>query len=191
MFDVDLNIHRQLNANDVLVSEPFLGDANFDRSVILVCEHQLKGSFGLILNRPTETMLSEALEWPHMHDFAIFSGGPVERNSLYFIHSLPEVSHSLPLRNGLYLGGEFDTIRELASEGKLSAENCRFFAGYSGWGEKQLDEEIERDAWIIAKNVDLSQLLRMPTDNMWRDVLRSMGGRYRIFSHYPEDPQLN
>lgn len=186
----DLNIHKSVSRNDLLVSEPFLQDPNFGRTVILLCEHQNdKGSFGLILNRPTETTLSEALDWPG-GDFPLFSGGPVEQSSLYFIHSLPEVSHSLPLGEGLYLGGEFDTLREMAAIGKLSTENCRFFAGYSGWGENQLEQEIEHDSWIISK-VKLREVLHMSPQSMWRDVLRRMGGRYRIFSHYPEDPQSN
>ncbi|MGF1532336.1 MAG: YqgE/AlgH family protein [Bernardetiaceae bacterium] len=189
MLDFALNIHRDLSRNDLLIAEPFLADQNFDRSVILICDYRDKGAFGLILNRPTGTMLSEVLDWPG-RDFPVFSGGPVEPNALYFVHEFPEIEHALPLRDGFYLSGSFEQLQELAARGRVWPGSCRFFAGYSGWGAQQLDGEIAQDAWIISKS-SLREALALPAEQMWRGVLRNMGGRYRMFSNYPSDPTLN
>lgn len=193
MFDLELNIHKKPTSTDLLLAEPFLRDSNFDRSVILLCEHRQKGSFGLILNRPTDLYISQALnDWPlGAQDFRLFSGGPVEQNALYFIHRLPEISHSLPLREGWYLGGEFEMIQQLATQYRISEENCRFFVGYSGWGAEQLNQEIEEQSWIISK-ASLTQTMALDKDEtMWKDVLQNMGGRYRMFANYPKDPSQN
>jgi len=189
IFDVKLNENNTLEKGWLLISEPFLPDPNFERTVVLICEHEEKGSFGLIINKPTQIHLDEVSEIkrsPH----SLYVGGPVDQNSLHFIHIFPDIEGSIPLKDGVFWGGNYEQIRLMTEEGILNNTNSRFFMGYSGWGENQLEEELERNSWIIS-NFDLSKLFKTKDEELWQLILREMGGKYRMVSNFPIDPRLN
>jgi putative transcriptional regulator len=177
-------------AGRLLIAEPYLGDPNFERSVILLCEHTEKGSFGLVLNQLSNLKLNDAMEDIFM-DFPLFVGGPVEYNTLHYVHRLGEIiPNSVELGIGLYWSGDFDALKTLIDIGKVEEKDIRFFLGYSGWGEGQLNAEMNRNSWVISET-DADMIFDSSPEVFWRKVLRNMGGSYKVMSNYPTDPRLN
>jgi putative transcriptional regulator len=174
----------------LLIAEPYLGDPNFERSVILLCEHTEKGSFGLVLNQLSNLKLNDAMDDIFM-DFPIYVGGPVEFNTLHYVHRLGElIPDSVDLGEGLFWSGDFDTVKALINIGKIESKDIRFFIGYSGWGEGQLDAEMNRNSWVISET-ETDMVFDLSPEEFWRKVLRNMGGSYKVMSNYPTDPRLN
>lgn len=175
---------------NLLIAEPFMGDTNFERSVVLICEHNQAGTFGLVLNQQTDLHLSDVIEEVHA-DLPLFVGGPVQQNTLHFIHRRPDlIDGSIRVEEGLYWSGDFEQIKQAVNLGTLTERDARFFIGYSGWSEGQLDAELQQKAWIISRtNADF--LFDTPTNEFWRGVLKRMGGEYKSIAHYPVDPRLN
>ena len=132
----------------LLVSVPFMNDFYFGRSVVLLTEHNEDGSVGFILNKPLETKIGNAItDFP---DFKgnIYMGGPVEKSSLFYIHTLGNlVKDSIEVFKGLYWGGNFNTIKKLIETGIMNEDDIRFFVGYSGWGKNQLERELVEKSW--------------------------------------------
>ncbi|MCY7350226.1 MAG: YqgE/AlgH family protein [Cytophagaceae bacterium] len=182
---------QHVKNGDLLIAEPFLGDPNFERSVVLICEHNELGSFGLVWNQTVQLHLDDVLSDDIYPEVALYVGGPVEKNTLHFIHRRPDlISKSRLVAEGIYWGGDFDEIRQMLNLGTLSVTDIRFFIGYSGWSAGQLSDELKRDSWIVTP-ASGEALFDTPTDQFWRAVLRQMGGQYRVMSHYPTDPRLN
>ncbi|SDL46139.1 putative transcriptional regulator [Catalinimonas alkaloidigena] len=178
-----------------LISEPFLPDPNFERSVVLICEHSSMGAFGLILNRPTEVNLYDALEEDApllgTNEHPLFVGGPVEPNTLHFLHAYGnEIEGSIEVVPGLFWGGDFEQIKELLVLQRLDSHNIRFFVGYSGWGSGQLERELAEESWITTP-AQASDAFLDPPEKLWQQILRNMGGKFRALSNYPRDPRLN
>src|SRR5210317_573671 len=112
----------------VLISEPFLLDFYFKRSVVLLAEHNEEGSFGLILNKPVDILLSEIVDGFPEFDAPVYLGGPVKSDSLYFIHTLGDkIENSLKILDGLYWGGDIEHIKELILLGKIDINQIKFF----------------------------------------------------------------
>ncbi|MCU0393594.1 MAG: YqgE/AlgH family protein [Thermoflexibacter sp.] len=186
----NLNTDLKVETGYLLISEPFLPDPNFERSVVLICDHKPDtGSFGFILNKPTDISVAELIEAESVQN-TVFLGGPVEQNTLHFIHTFDTLEDAIPLKNGVFWGGNFDQLRIYADSGMVNSSNCRFFMGYSGWGKQQLHSELEQNSWIISK-INLHQIFQIPPEELWRSILRTMGGRYKVFASFPDDPRLN
>jgi putative transcriptional regulator len=100
---------------------------------------------------------------------------------------LPE---AVLLKDGIYWGGDFEAICELGEQGKLHERNSRFFIGYSGWGAGQLEQELLQNSWIISRG-GINTIFDADPSYLWRSILKEMGGRYKVFANFPEDPRLN
>ena len=175
----------------LLVAEPPLADPNFRRSVILLCEHTTEGSFGLVLNRPCPFRLSEVAASPLPFDAALALGGPVETDTLHYVHPYGDlVEGALPVVDGVWWGGSFEGLVEGLGEGWLDAEQMRFFVGYSGWGAGQLDAEVDEGSWIVLPATE-ALVFAAGDDALWRRVLRRLGGDYALLSTFPDDPRMN
>ena len=186
------NAATHLSKGDLLISEPFLADANFERSVILVCEHNEEGSLGFVLNKPSLLTLEDVLEEASGVEQLLYTGGPVQQNTLHFVHRLPQlVDRSDRLGENIFWGGNFEQLLTLINTRQLVSKDIRFFVGYSGWSPGQLAAELAEDAWIVYKQASAEQLFDVPPEQLWQEVLRTMGGKYRMFSNYPVDPRLN
>ena len=179
----------------LLISEPFMNDTNFERSVVLLCEHNEEGSFGFILNNPTQATLQDVMtrreEEVAPIDAPLFLGGPVEQNTLHFVHKYENIQGAIPITRGVYWGGEFEEIMEPANGKEFNKKDFKFFLGYSGWGENQLNEEIDAGSWIVSDHVDPILIFHTHPEDMWKVVLKSLGGRFNIYSNYPVDPRYN
>lgn len=175
----------------ILVSEPHLPDPNFERSIVLICEHNEEGSVGFILNKPSNSEVSELLEGINSFDLPVFIGGPVEQDTLHFIHRYESLEGATEIGDGIYWGGDFERLLFLLESKQLLPEDIKLFLGYSGWAAGQLDEELAIDSWIISDRVDDELLFETDSSKMWRKALQLMGGRFSVYSNYPIDPRLN
>src|ERR1700712_764900 len=175
---------------NLLIAEPFMGDSNFERSVVLLCEHNERGTFGLVLNQATNLTVSDVLEEMYS-EMPLFLGGPVEQNTLHFIHRLGhQIDGSIYIGENLYWSGNFDEIKRLLNLGAIKEKDIRLFIGYSGWGAGQLDKEMKQNSWIVTKTT-AETLFETPYNQLWRAILKQMGGEYKVLSNYPVDPRLN
>lgn len=176
----------------LLIAPPMLQDPNFRRSVVLLCEHNAdEGSFGLILNRPLDVQLSDVLEGFYAYDDTLSLGGPVQRNTLHFLHQCADlIPDSIELPRGVHWGGNFETVKALLQSGELPEDDVRFFVGYAGWSPGQLEEEIEAGGWILTEGTTES-IFSIEPGKLWRTLLRRMGGEYAILANFPDDPRMN
>lgn len=175
----------------LLISEPFLPDPNFERTVVLLCEHNDEGSFGFVLNKPSILKVNEVMEDLQQLESLVYVGGPVQQDTLHFIHRDIALENSVEIVEDIYWGGSFEHLMLLLDTRQIVADNIRFFLGYSGWGPGQLDEELEQDSWIVCDFVTNQLLFDTGSEVMWRKALESMGGRFTMYSNYPVDPRLN
>ncbi|MCK9613076.1 MAG: YqgE/AlgH family protein [Bacteroidales bacterium] len=180
----------------ILISEPFLKDFYFKRSIILLAEHNEEGTFGLVLNKPTELKLSDVMKneknlFPDDFDSLLYIGGPVKTDSLFFIHTRNDlIENSIKIMNGIYWGGKIDTVNRLIQNGELKADEIRFYIGYSGWAPKQLEEELRIHSWVVSK-ASAAFLLKNTSENLWTNAVKKLGKEYLEWVNYPIDPQLN
>jgi len=176
----------------LLIAEPSLtGDVSFNRSVVLLAEHNDEGSVGFILNKPLNYSMNDLVDEIEM-PFPVYNGGPVEQDNLYFIHKVPNlIPNSVEISDGIYWGGDFETTVMLVNSGKISQNEIRFFLGYSGWASLQLDQELDSKSWIVVANKYESNIIRQPANSFWRDKMMELGGQYLLWSNAPENPSLN
>jgi putative transcriptional regulator len=193
-FSIHLNMELKSDKpaqGKILISEPFLKDYYFKRSVVLLADHSDEGTFGLILNKPIDTKFNEIVtDFP---DFKadIYLGGPVKTDSLFFIHSLGEgIENTIKIMDGIYWGGNIDRVREMIIDQKITPKQIRFYLGYSGWGPHQLENELEEKSWVVA-DVKASLLLKNPPEKMWKNIVSKLGSDYSQWVNYPADPILN
>lgn len=177
---------------NLLIAEPStLGDFSFNRSVILLAEHNDEGSVGFILNKPLNYTINDLVP-EIVASFEVYNGGPVEQDNLYFIHNVPNIiPSSIEIANGIYWGGDFETTKALINSGEISKKNIRFFLGYSGWDKTQLENELKENSWIIVENNQKSKLLAKSSQHFWKEKIDELGGEYVLFSNAPSDPMLN
>ena len=176
----------------LLIAEPStIGDLSFNRSVILLADHNDEGSIGFILNKPLGYTIHDLI--PEIRgSFKIYNGGPVEQDNLYFIHNVPDlIPDSIEISNGIYWGGDFEQTKELINQGLVKRNNIRFFLGYSGWEAHQLEEELEDNSWIVSENSYSNKIIGKSSASFWKEKIMELGGEYLIWSNAPENPTLN
>ena len=182
---------EKIQAGALLIADPFLKDPNFLRTVIFLCEHKDEGSFGFVLNRKLEYVIGDLMNDLEGCDFPVFYGGPVQQNTIHFLHRCPGlITGGEKVTDEIYWGGEFDEVVALLQNNKLSQTDIRLFLTYSGCGEKQFEEEFNEKSWLITFG---SEQLVFPKDidSIWKNALKQLGGKYEQLIHYPIDPQLN
>lgn len=168
----------------LLVAAPLLSDPNFQRTVVLVAEHDEGGAMGLVLNRPTETSVGEAL--PALASIAgegspLYAGGPVASGSVLAVAELDDPGDASELL--------FDAVG-FVQEPDVSVLRGRVFLGYAGWGAGQLEAELEEEAWLVLP-AEPDDLFSEDPGGLWSAVLHRQGGAYALLALMPPDPSLN
>ncbi|MDH5598133.1 MAG: YqgE/AlgH family protein [Cyclobacteriaceae bacterium] len=175
----------------LLLSEPFLPDPNFERTVVLLCEHNQQGSFGFVLNKPSTVFVGDIIEELEGCNSMVYIGGPVQQDTLHFLHQRGDLEGSIDVGNGLFWGGDFQMLKLWLATDLMGVDEIKFFLGYSGWSEGQLEKELEGESWIVADKSSIEVCLKLDAETLWKSVLKEMGGRFQLYSNYPVDPRLN
>jgi putative transcriptional regulator len=174
----------------LLLASPALFDPNFRRTVVLVTEHTEEGAAGLVLNRPSETAVADAV--PDLlplvsEEERVYVGGPVQESAVLVLAEFedPEEAALLVVDDIGFLpgDGDFDLLAG-------ATRRVRVIAGYAGWGPGQLEAELEESSWIVGSS-PAPELFPELEDDLWARILRDKGGVYRVVALMPEDPSVN
>jgi putative transcriptional regulator len=176
----------------LLIASPEMPDSDFSKTVVLLVEHVADGAYGLVLNHPTDATIQEA--WVQAGKghcdlrSPVYAGGPCGE-FLTALHANPALSN-IEMLPGLYFTQEPDKLERLVQQG---VEPIKFFVGFAGWGEGQLEEELQDGSWLVLPANPVRILTC--TDELWLRVVREMFGEYVLFAldlkHRPEDPSMN
>ncbi len=177
-------------AGQLLLASPALHDPNFVRSVVLIGLHSADGAMGIVLNRPSESTIGDAapqLEVAVAESEPVFVGGPVQPSSIVFLAEFVD-----PASAGLLVLGRIGFPAPDAELEELSraTDRVRVFAGFAGWGEGQLEEEIDRGDWIAQAALPEDVFTDAP-EELWSSVLTRKGGSYALVARMPHDPSVN
>jgi putative transcriptional regulator len=174
----------------LLVASPALVDPNFARAVVLITEHNDEGAMGIVLNRPSETLVEDVV--PQLGNVAgegapVYVGGPVQPSALVVLAEFSDLDAAawIVVADVGFASAEVE-LGELAN----SVRRARVYAGYSGWGAGQLEGEMEVDSWIVEPPLP-AELFPDDPETMWSDVLARKGGQYALIARMPEDPSVN
>lgn len=182
---------QRIESGTLLISDPFLKDPNFLRSVVLICDHHSEGTVGFILNKKHNNNFSDFIDGMEHINFPVYYGGPVQLDSMHFIHSKPNlIEGGLPLIDDIFWGGDFSQALTAITDGLITTNDLRFYIGYSGWSEGQLDAEIDQKTWILHQ-ANKNFIFNLNAEMLWKEVLKDMGGEFKTLINYPLDPQLN
>lgn len=195
--NIDSDIFK-IQSNDVLpsrgkilISEPFLRDATFGRSVILLIDHSNEGTMGLVINKKLPLLVNDIItEFKYLDEIPLYKGGPVATDTLFYLHTLAEIPGAISISKGLYLNGDFNEIKKYILQGNQVNERIRFFLGYSGWEGEQLSNEIRENTWLVSEE-EKSYLMKNGTKDMWKQALEKLGSKYETWSRFPQVPTLN
>lgn len=165
----------------LLLAQPFMEDPYFEGSVVVVCDAE--ATLGFILNKPLDITLGDLVPDLKGCDFQVYYGGPVEANTLNFVHRHGGlISNSEPVMRGLWMGGKFDDVLFLIKQGLIESHDILFFIGYTGWNPEQLAEEISEKSWILAPT-DLNYMFNVDDPALlWHDIMQNMGGHFQVLS---------
>ncbi len=170
-----------------LVSEPFMLDRTFTRSVILLCDHaEQEGSMGFILNKPSLFHIGD--ETP----FQVYIGGPIKQDNLFFIHrcfdKFPFGDHIV---DDIYFGGDSEAMFTLIKNQEVSVEEVKFLLGYASWSPFQLDKEISENSWAVYNKFHSSLAFIFDPEELWKTAIINMGPKYAHIVNFPNNPDLN
>ncbi len=174
----------------LLIAGPTLLDPNFARTVVLIGEHNEDGALGVVLNRPSETTIGEAV--PDLEDLthagdAVHVGGPVQPSAVLVLAEYEQPDQAQQLVTGSV---GFVAVEDEGDRVATALGRARVFAGYAGWGPGQLEAELERDDWIIADSVE-DDVFDDDAATLWSRVLDRQGGKLRLVARMPVDPSVN
>jgi putative transcriptional regulator len=182
----------QPRAGGLLVATPVIGDPNFDRTVVLVLQHDEDGTLGVVLNRPSELTVAEAVPaWGDVvsRPAVVHIGGPVGEGGVL---ALGRVGATTPTRGWSELSPGLGALDLTLDPDEVGAElvGLRLFAGYAGWGAGQLRSELAAGAWWTF-DAQKSDVFSPQPKELWWEVVRRQGGDYRMFAFAPDDPSRN
>src|SRR4051794_25335213 len=183
--------HMDSLRGKLLLASPTMSDPNFARSVILIAEHTEEGAMGLVLNRPAETTVADAvpdLAWLTAGEDNVFVGGPVAETAVIVLAEFdrPELAGALVDDDLGFIGADADDPERL--DGAI--RRARVFAGHAGWGPGQLEDELAEESWII-EPPQREEIFTADPGELWAAVLRRKGHRYALLATMPPDPTLN
>lgn len=184
--------YSQIDKGTFLIATPEIDEGIFFRGVMLICEHNPNGSFGLLINKPLELELPE--EIINIHNMSnqhvsIRAGGPVQTNQMMLLHTCESIEdQTLEICEGVYLGGDLQFLQQVLTDVHGPSINLCF--GYAGWGAGQLEQEFLDGQWFICP-ATRAHIFDVPPERLWQELLREMGGKYATLSMIPEDLSLN
>ena len=177
---------------DLLLSEPFLDDPYFGRKGVLICEIGEQGTFGFVLNNFVDIDLNQiAQEIPAGYG-RVSVGGPVNVSTLYYLHRFGDLEGAIHVLDDLYMGGDFEALIQRLNAFPQESDDIRFFVGYSGWSENQLEQEIQSRSWFVTQaEPNILMDTTIDGEDFWKQRIASMGDSFSQIANAPSDPSLN
>ncbi len=182
----------RLTKGSLLIASPEINSGLYAKSVVLICEHNESGSFGLIINKPLYVDLPEEVinmkEAANQH-LSTWTGGPIQVGQMMLLHSCNTIPDQvLQINSDLFLGGDLDFLQTSAADPE--GPFIRLCFGYSGWENGQLEKEIAKGYWLTLQATS-KHLFQENTDTLWKTLLNEMGGKASDLANLPEDLSLN
>jgi putative transcriptional regulator len=175
----------------LLLAEPFMEDPNFKRSVVLLTGYSQDGVFGFMLNKTLDLKVNDVLKDFPEFNAPIHLGGPVQSDSLFYIHTQGEfIEESIKISEDLYWSGNFNQLKKMIENHEIFPHEIMFFIGYSGWDFEQLADEMIEESWIIS-DMPSNNIKDLTNPDLWKSTLQKMGSKFSTLSNFPEDPSLN
>lgn len=175
----------------ILISEPFLPDTFFNRTIVYLVDHNDEGSVGFILNKKLDIKVCDAISGFEGWEENLSMGGPVAPDTLHYLHSMGDlIPKSVWVDDNIFWGGDIDFVRDMIKKGQLNNSQIRFFLGYSGWSAGQLEKELRENSWVIAR-VSEDIVLNNQINAGWKKVLRGLKNKYRVWADFPDSPDMN
>lgn len=188
-------VDTSVSAGCLLVAQPLLQESYFNHGVIALVDHGIDGSLGTVMNNPAGGMLHEVIDGVSPdHVIPVYNGGPMGQDRLYFLHNLGSrmIPGSTEFAPGVYLGGDFDAIREYIEVGGQIEGRVRFFVGYSSWSTGQLEDELRQGVWAIADCPFFTdELFEKEEDKYWHRTVKTLGDRYKYWKYFPQNLRAN
>ena len=182
---------ERVTSGKILLAEPFMLDPNFKRAAVLMCEHDAGGSIGFIMNKPLSMRVDELIAGFPQFNAEIFFGGPVSTDTIHYVHNKGDLlEDSIHIVDGVYWGGSFEKLKSLITNKLILPDDIRFFVGYSGWSEGQLDEEMKLGSWLVADMYSNYLFKTMPKE-LWQQVMANKGNTYSVIAQLPEGANWN
>ena len=175
----------------ILISSPsLLTDMIFYKSIILIVDQTDEGITGFILNRPSDLFMIKEVESSEKIKIDLYYGGPVSSEHFYLLRSKKNYTEIINIYDNLFWGNNLDFLINQIEKGIVKMNDFILFQGYSGWGLKQLDNEIANDSWIITEK-KVEDVLSFKKKNSWNNLIKEFGHKYRLWSNSPDDITLN
>ncbi len=180
---------KSIKKGAILVAKPTLSNDIFQRSVILITENIESGSIGFILNRTSHLPISVFVSEIEANSI-VFEGGPVDKDNIYYVHKRPDlIRNSEWIIDDIYWSGVYEDVREAVNNGLIKDDEIKFFIGYCGWSPKQILNELKDNSWSITElNFDLFEGWDA---DLWKNLMKQLGGDNLIWLNTPADPSMN
>lgn len=193
LFNIDIATQAP-HQGALIVAEPFLSDQYFNHAVISLVDYTPgEKTMGIVMNRTSGYTLGQVIEgFDDDVEIPIYLGGPMSRNRMFYIHRLGNLFFgAIEISPGLWIGGDYDQVLQYVREGYPADDLIRFFIGYSGWDEGQLEKEIKEHVWAVTNQLSPQQMLTDNDDAYWHKVVKEMGDKYRGWQMHPMYPAAN
>ena len=175
----------------ILIAEPFMQGFYFSRSIILITEHNKEETIGLVLNKTSDINTNELIDYIPNFKGILNLGGPVEPNTLHYIHTLNDfIPGSTKITDTIYYGGDIEILISLIKKNIANSNTVRFFAGYTGWAAKQLETELDENSWIVSTLED-NKIMLMNSNSAGKESVEGLGYKYRLWINIPQQPSFN
>lgn len=180
-----------ISGGTLLISEPFLKDPYFQRTVILICESDESGSLGFVVNKVFRDRKNKEFTINGSEKFLAYYGGPVAPETLHFIHTRPDlIENGVPVTDEIYWSGNYDKAMFAIEHNLIKPTEIKFFLGYSGWDPGQLQAEYEEKTWML-DTARAKTIFHNNPSAIWKMSLEQLGGDYKMMANFPVDPRLN
>ncbi|TXF88393.1 YqgE/AlgH family protein [Neolewinella aurantiaca] len=182
---------KPIKTGTMLLAEPFMLDPNFKRAAILLVDHGEDGSIGFILNRESEVRIDHLVDDFPEFEAPVYIGGPVGRDTVHYLHRRGDlIEGSDPVARGIWWGGDYERLKFLIRQGLMTPSDVRFFVGYSGWSENQLEQEMVNGSWVPAA-MDPNYVFRSPPDTLWSQVMHHKGNAFSVIADMKDEAKFN
>lgn len=184
--------NKEIKTGSLLLSEPFMMDPNFKRTVVLVADyHKEEGTVGFILNKSMNIKLADLTDDFGDFEASVHYGGPVDNDSMYFIHNVGDLlEDSLKISRSVYWSGNYEKLKFLIENKLIKEDNIKFYIGYSGWTAGQLEDELKENSWMIS-DMEPNFIFKNKPDQLWKEILSYKGQHFSAISDLEGDELMN